>query len=166
MEPKSQITTPIPQKVLSVHKDAPRGRRIMSSSTSSTSTPSVRNTMSSSRISNNRIDTGLKTKTSSELSLSTPKTKPRSAMPKTDPLPLNTRKSFVASKTMPKTTRNPVQNNVGSKKIPSEKIINGKNKTITPKTKILPNGHPTIGSRSGTFCKDEPTVIHSKNITS
>lgn len=168
MEPKPQQTTPVPQKVLSVHKDAPRGRRIMSSSTSLISTPSVRNTLSSSRISTNRMDISLKTKTSSELSLSTPKTRPRSMLPKTDPLPLNTRKPFVASKTTPKPTRKPIQNNVAGKKIPKEKITNGTNKpqTITPKTKSLPNGHPTIGSRSGTFCKDEPTVIHSKDITS
>lgn len=168
MEPKPQLTTPIPQKVLSVHKDAPRGRHIMSSSASLTSTPSARNTMSSSRISTNRIDINLKTKTSSELSLSTPKTKSRSMLPKTDPLPSNIRKPLIASKTTPKPTRKPIQANVASKKMPKQKITNDTNKpqTITPKTKSLPNGHPTIGSRSGTFCKDEPTVIHNKDITS
>lgn len=51
--------------------------------------------------------------------------------------------------------------------MPNEKILNGtKKQTIIPKTKSLPNGHPTIGSRSGTFCKDEPTVLHSKDIIS
>ncbi|VVC32352.1 Hypothetical protein CINCED_3A001848 [Cinara cedri] len=168
MEPKPQPTTPTPQKMLSVHKELPRGRR-MSSSSSLTSSPSVRSTMSSSRLSTNRVDTGLKTKTSSELSLSTPKTKPRTIIPKTDPLPLNARMLSVPSKNTPKITRKPLQNNnVVNKKMPNEKIMNGAKKphTITPKTKSLPNGHPTIGSRSGTFCKDEPTVIHSKDITS
>ncbi|XP_022162511.1 uncharacterized protein LOC111028255 [Myzus persicae] len=165
MEPKPQPTTPIPPKMLSVHKDLPRGRRIMSSSTSLISSPSVRSTLASSRLSTNRIDSGLKTKTSSELSLSTPKPKPRTMLPKTDPLPSSNRTSSIAIKQTPK-TRKPVQNNASIKKTPNEKIMNGvKRQTIIPKTKLLPNGHPTIGSRSGTFCKDEPTVIHSKDIT-
>lgn len=169
MEPKPQIITPPPQKVLTVHKDLPRGRRVMSSSASLTSSPVVRSTMLSSRLSTNRMDNGLRTKTSSELSLSTPKTKPRSTLPKTDPLPASTRTSFIGSKTTPKTTRKPLQSNFCSKKISNEKSINGTKKqpaTIPPKIKLLPNGHPTIGSRSGTFCKDEPTVIHSKDILS
>lgn len=169
MEPKPQFTPPTSQKMLSVHKDLPRGRRSVSSTSSLASTPNVRSIMStSSRMSTNRIDTGLKTKTSSELSLSTPKTKPRTVLPKTDPLPSNTRSSFTASKTAPQTTRKPLQSNVGGKKIPNEKITNGtkKQQIVAPKTKSLPNGHPTLGSRSGTFCKDEPTVIHSKDIIS
>lgn len=167
MEPKPQLTTPTPPKMLSVHKDLPRGRRIMSSSTSLISSPNVRSTMASSRLSTNRIDSGLKTKTSSELSLSTPKPKPRTMLPKTDPLPSNNRTSSIAIKQTPKTTRKPIQNNASIKKTSNEKIMNGvKRQTIIPKTKLLPNGHPTIGSRSGTFCKDEPTVIHSKDITS
>jgi len=168
MEPKPQVTTPSPQKVLSVHKDLPRGRRIMASSVSLTSSSSVRNTMSSSRLLTNRVDSGLKTKTSSELSLSTPKSKPKTVLPKTDPLPSSIRSSFIGSKKNPKTPRKPIQNNLNGRKVTNEKIMN-KTKTqptITPKTKTLPNGHPTIGSRSGTFCKDEPTVIHSKDITS
>lgn len=167
MEPKPQFTTPTPPKALSVHKDLPRGRR-MSSSLSLTSSPSVRSTISSSRLSTNRVDTGLKTKTSSELSLSIPKTKPRTIMPKTDHLTTNTRTLSVTSKNTPKTVRKPIQNNIGSKKMPNEKTMNGARKPHTgiPKTKSLPNGHPTIGSRSSTFCKDEPTVIHSKDITS
>lgn len=174
MEPKPQLTTPTPPKVLSVHKDLPRGRRIMSSSTSLISSPSVRSTMASSRLSTNRIDSGLKTKTSSELSLSTPKTKPRTMLSKTDPPPPKTRASSIAPKQIPKqlsktpkTTRKPAQSNVSGKKMSNEKITNGvKTQTIIPKIKLLPNGHPTIGSRSGTFCKDEPTVIHSKDIIS
>lgn len=168
MEPKPQLATPTPPKVLlSVHKDLPRGRRNMSSSTSLISSPSVRSTMASSRLSTNRIDSGLKTKTSSELSLSTPKTKSRTMLPKTDPLPSNNRASSIAIKQTPKTNRKPIQNNVSINKTSNEKITNGvKRQTIIPKTKMLPNGHPTIGSRSGTFCKDEPTVIHSKDITS
>ncbi|XP_026804740.1 probable serine/threonine-protein kinase DDB_G0282963 isoform X2 [Rhopalosiphum maidis] len=167
MEPKPQLATPTPPKVLSVHKDLPRGRRNMSSSTSLISSPSVRSTMASSRLSTNRMDSGLKTKTSSELSLSTPKTKPRTMLPKTDPLPSNNRASSIAIKQIPKTSRKPIQNIVSIKKTSNEKIMNGvKKQTIIPKTKMLPNGHPTIGSRSGTFCKDEPTVIHSKDITS
>lgn len=167
MEPKPQITSPSPQKVLSIHKDLPRGRRIMSSSASLTSSPIVRNTISSSRLSTNRLDTGLKTKTSSELSLSTPKTKPRTVLLKTDPLPSSTRTSFVGSKTTTKSVRKPVQNTLSSRKMSSDKTLNGtKKQTVAPKTKSLPNGHPTIGSRSGTFCKDEPTVIHSKDIIS
>lgn len=166
MEPKPQITSPSPQKVLSIHKDLPRGRRIMSSSASLTSSPTVRNTISSSRLSTNRLDTGLKTKTSSELSLS-PKTKPRTVLPKTDPLPSSTRTSFVGSKTITRSVRKPVQNTLSSRKMSSDKTLNGtKKQTVAPKTKLLPNGHPTIGSRSGTFCKEEPTVIHSKNIIS
>lgn len=168
MEPKPQLATPTPPKVLlSVHKDLPRGRRNMSSSTSLISSPSVRSTMATSRLSTNRIDSGLKTKTSSELSLSTPKTKSRTTLPKTEPLPSNNRASSIAIKQTPKTNRKPIQNNVSINKTSNEKITNGvKRQTIIPKTKMLPNGHPTIGSRSGTFCKDEPTVIHSKDITS
>lgn len=168
MEPKPQVTTPSPQKVSSTQKDVSRGRRIMSLSTSLTSSSSVKSTMSSSRLSTNRIDTGLKNKTSSELSLSTPKLKPRTILPKTDPLPSsNTRTIFCTSKNTSKITKKPLQNNISNKKMSSEKIVNGmKKQTITLKTKSLPNGHPTIGSRSGTFCKDEPTVIHSKDITS
>uniref|UniRef100_A0A2S2NM39 BTB/POZ domain-containing protein 8 n=1 Tax=Schizaphis graminum TaxID=13262 RepID=A0A2S2NM39_SCHGA len=167
MEPKPQLATPTPPKVLSVHKDLPRGRRNMSSSTSLISSPSVRSTMANSRLSTNRMDSGLKTKTSSELSLSTPKTKARTMLPKTDPLPSNNRASSIAIKQIPKTSRKPIQNIVSIKKTSNEKIMNGiKKQTIIPKTKMLPNGHPTIGSRSGTFCKDEPTVIHSKDITS
>lgn len=167
MEPKPQITTPIPQKTLTVHKDLPRGRRIMSSSTSLTSSPNIRSTVSNSRLSTNRVETGLKTKTSSELSLSTPKLKTRTILPKTDPLPSNTRTSSIASKITPKNTRKPIQNNSNAKKLPNDKTTNGaKKQTIIPKTKMIPNGHPSIGSRSGTFCKDEPTVIHSKDITS
>ncbi|XP_060850163.1 uncharacterized protein LOC132929090 [Rhopalosiphum padi] len=167
MEPKPQLATPTPPKVLSVHKDLPRGRRNMSSSTSLISSPSIRSTMASSRLSTNRMDSGLKTKTSSELSLSTPKTKPRTMLPKTDPLPSNNRASSIAIKQIPKTSRKPIQNIVSIKKTSNEKIMNGvKKQTIIPKTKMLPNGHPTIGSRSGTFCKDEPTVVHSKDITS
>lgn len=174
MEPKPQVitSTSTPQRATSIHKDLPRGRRTMSSSMSLTSSPNVRNTtIPSSRLTtNHRADTGLKTKTSSELSLSTPKFKPRTVMPKTDPLP-NTRTTCVVSKTTPKTTRKSVQNNVGSRKMSNEKTektLSGakKQQTVIPKTKLLPNGHPTIGSRSGTFCKDEPTVIHSKDITS
>lgn len=161
MEPKPQVTTPIPQKMLTVHKDLPRGRRIMSSSTSLTSSPNIRSTVSNSRLSTNRV-----TKTSSELSLSTPKLKTRIILPKTDPLPSNTQTSSIASKITPKSTRKPLQNNCNSKKLPNTKTLNGtKKQNITPKTKLLPNGHPTIGSRSGTFCKDEPTVMHSKDIT-
>lgn len=167
MEPKPQITSSSPQKVLSIHKDLPRGRRIMSSSASLTSSPIIRNTISSSRLSTNRLDTGLKTKTASELSLSTPKTKPKIVLPKTDPLPSSTRTSFVGSKTTTRSVRKPVQNTFSSRKMSNDKTINGaKKQTVAPKTKSLPNGHPTIGSRSGTFCKDEPTVIHSKDITS
>lgn len=171
MEPKPQFTPPpTSQKMLSVHKDLPRGRRSVSSTSSLASTPNVRSIMStSSRMSTNRIDTGLKTKTSSELSLSTPKIKPKTVLPKTDPLPSNTRSSFSTSKTTPQATRKPLQSNVGNKKIPNEKIANGttkKQQIVAPKTKSLPNGHPTLGSRSGTFCKDEPTVIHSKDIIS
>jgi len=167
MEPKPQLTTPTPPKGLSVHKDLPRGRRIMSSSTSLISSPNVKSTIASSRLSTNRIDSGLKTKTPSELSLSTPKTKPRTMLPKTDPLPSNHRTSSIAIKQTLKTSRKPVQNNVSVKKMSNEKVMNGvKKQTVIPKTKLLPNGHPTIGSRSGTFCKDEPTVIHSKDITS
>jgi len=171
MEPKPQLTTSTPQKISSfVHKDLPRGHRIISSSTSLSLSSSVRNTMSSSRLFTNQIDTGLKTKTSSELSLSTPRIKPKTVLPKTDPLPLNTRKPFILSKHPPKTTRKPLQNNVNvnDKKMTNEKIMNSAKKpqTITPKTKSLSNRHPTIGSRSGTFCKDEPTVIHSKDIKS
>lgn len=166
MEPKPQFTPPTSQKVLPVHKDLPRGRRTVSSSSSLASTPNVRSIMSTSRISTNRIDTGLKAKTTSELSLTTPKVKPRTILPKTDPLPSNTRTSFSTSKTTPKTTRKPIQSNVSGKKMPSEKITNGAKRQPTPKTKSLPNGHPTLVSRSGTFCKDEPTVIHSKDITS
>ncbi|XP_025200249.1 uncharacterized protein LOC112598110 [Melanaphis sacchari] len=167
MEPKPQLSTPTPPKVLSVHKDLPRGRRNMSSSTSLISSPNVRSTMASSRLSTNRMDSSLKIKTSSELSLSTPKTKPRTMLAKTDPLPSNNRSSSIAIKQTPKTNRKPIQNNVSIKKTSNEKIMNGiKRQTIIPKTKMLPNGHPTIGSRSGTFCKDEPTVIHSKDITS
>lgn len=167
MEPKPQYTTPVSQKVLNVHKDLPRGRRTLSSSTSLSSTPNVKSTVLNSRLSTSRVDTGLKTKTPSELSLSTPKIKPRTTKSKTDPLPANIRTPFVVSKTTPKTTRRQLlQNNTTSKQMPSEKLINGTKKQTTPKTKMLPNGHPTIGSRSGTFCKDEPTVIHSKDITS
>lgn len=168
MEPKPQFTTPIPQKVMSNNKDVPRGRRIMSSSTSLSSSPSVRSTISSSRLSTNRIDSGLKTKTPSELSLSTPKPKMRTVLPKTDLLPSHTRTSSVASRITPKTPRKPVQNIISGKKMSNEKITNGTKRqpSFTPKTKSLPNGHPTIGSRSGTFCKDEPTIIHSKDITS
>lgn len=169
MEPKPQLITPTPQKIISsVHKDLSRGRRIMSSSTSLSSSPSVRNTMlSSSRLSTNRIDTGLKTNTS-QLSLSTPRIKHTTVFPKTDLIPLNTRKPFVMSKTTPKTIKKPLQNNVNDKKVTNQKIMNGAKKvqTIIPKTKSLSNGHPTIGSRSDTFCKDEPTVMHSKDIKS
>lgn len=90
-------------------------------------------------------------------------------MPKTDLLTSNTRQlSVVAPKNTSKIVRKPIQNNIGGKKILNEKTMNGARKpnTVIPKTKSLPNGHPTIGSRSGTFCKDEPTVIHSKDITS
>lgn len=172
MEPKPQVITSTPQRASSIHKDLPRGRRTMSSSMSLNSSPIVRNTtIPNSRLITNRVDTGLKTKTSSELSLSTPKSKPRTNVPKSDPLP-NTRSTCVASKTTPKTARKPVQNNnVSSRKMSNErtdKTLCGakKQQTVIPKTKLLPNGHPTIGSRSGTFCKDEPTVLHSKDITS
>lgn len=167
MEPKPQIASASPQKVLSIHKDLPRGRRIMSSSASLTSSTNIRNTMSSSKLTTKRVDIGLRTKTSSEISLATPKSKPKTVLPKTDPLPSSTRTSSIGSKTTPKPVRKSVQNNCSSRKMSSEKIINGVKKlTVAPKTKSLPNGHPTIGSRSGTFCKDEPTVIHSKDITS
>jgi len=166
MEPKPQLTMVTPQKISSVHKDLPRGRRIMSSST--LLSPSVKNTMFSSRQSTNRIDIGLKNKTSSELSLSTPKIKSRTVLPKTDPLPSNIRKPFVTTKITPKTTKKPLQNNVNDKNVTNEKITNNAKKlqTITTKTKSLLNEHPTIGSRSGTFCKDEPTVVHNKDIKS
>lgn len=167
MEPRPQITNVSPQKVLPVHRDLPRGRRIMSSSASLTSSTNFRNTISSSKLTTNLVDIGLRTKTSSELSLTTPKLKPRSKLPKTDPLPSSTRTSSIGSKTTPKPIKKPLQNNCNSRKMSSEKIINGmKKQTTAPKTKLLPNGHPTIGSRSGTFCKDEPTVMHSKDITS
>lgn len=167
MEPKPQVTTPSPQKGSSVQKDISRSRRIMSLSTSLTSS-SVKSSMSTSRLSTNMKDTGLRIKTSSELSLSTPKVKPRTILPKTDPLTSsNTRKIFCASKNTTKVTKKPVQNTINSKKMSSEKFVNGTKKpTISLKTKSLPNGHPTIGSRSGTFCKDEPTVLHNKDITS
>lgn len=169
MEPKPQSNTVLSsQKATVVSKDISRSRRIMSSSTSLSSSPNVKNTMLSSRLSTARVDTGLKTKTSSELSLSTPKSKPRTLSSKTDPLPFNNRSLFVTSKINTKTTRKqPTQNNIDIRKTSTEKITNGtKKQIITPKTKMLPNGHPTIGSRSGTFCKDEPTVVHSKDITS
>lgn len=167
MERKPQVTSASPQKVLPIHKDLPRGRRIMSSSASLTSSTNIRSTMSSSKLTTKPVDIGLRTKTSSEISLATPKSKPKTVLPKTDPLPSSTRTSFIGSKTTPKPIKKPVQNNCSSRKMSSEKIINGvKKPTVAPNTKSLPNGHPTIGSRSGTFCKDEPTVIHSKDITS
>ncbi|XP_050437317.1 uncharacterized protein LOC126843681 [Adelges cooleyi] len=166
MEPKPQYTSPTPQKMLAIHKNLPRGRRI-NTSTSLTSSPNVRNTMPNVRLSTNRVDTGLKTKTPSEVSLTTPKTRPRMSLPKTDPPP-TTRESNIVSRSTPRSTRRPVTNiNIVNRKTSTcEKSMNSvKKQVIPPKTKTLPNGHPTIGSRSGTFCKDEPTVLHSKDIT-